>query len=125
MISPQTLLIGLGSGLASAVLFYSAARGGILLKLFLFVLTPLPAMIAGLGWGPVAAAAGAVAGALIMALAVSPAFGLGFFFTLGLPAILMADSSAPTAPASTGSAPARCCPPSPSTAASCRSSSPL
>jgi hypothetical protein len=90
MTSPKTVLIGLGGGLASAVLFYSAARGGLLLKLVLFVLTPLPAMIAGLGWGPTAAAAGAIAGAAVMAVAASPAFGLGYFVALGLPAIVIA-----------------------------------
>jgi hypothetical protein len=90
MLSPQTLLIGLGSGLASAVLFYSAARGGILLKLALFILTPLPTVIAGLGWSWIAAAAAAFAGALIMGLAAGPGFALGYLLTLGLPAILVA-----------------------------------
>lgn len=90
MLTPQTVLVGLGGGLASAVLFYSAARGGVFLKIFLFVLTPLPAMIAGLGWSWVAALAAAVSGAFIMASAATPAFGLGYFITLGLPIVLVA-----------------------------------
>lgn len=90
MLTPQTVLVGLGGGLASAVLFYSAARGGVLLKLVLFILTPMPALIAGLGWSWVAALVGAVAGALVMAIAATPAFGLGYFLSLGLPLILIA-----------------------------------
>lgn len=90
MLSPQTVLIGLGGGLASAVLFYSAATGGIFLKLVLFILTPLPALIAGLGWGVAAATISALAGALIMALAATASFGLGYFLTLGLPVVLIA-----------------------------------
>lgn len=90
MISPQTVLIGLGSGLASAVLFYSAARGGLLLKLALFILTPLPTVIAGLGWGWMAALAAAIAGALIMTIAAGPGFAVGYFLLLGLPAMLLA-----------------------------------
>lgn len=90
MFSPQTVLVGLGGGLASAVLFYSAAHGGIFLKIVLFILTPLPALIAALGWGSVAAVSGAVAGAIVMALAATPTFGFGYFLVLGLPLILIA-----------------------------------
>ncbi len=90
MLTPQTVLVGLGGGLASAVLFYSAARGGLFLKLILFILTPLPAMIAALGWGWVAALAGAISGAIVMAFAATPGFGLGYFLSLGLPLVLVA-----------------------------------
>ena len=61
---PIGFLIGLGAGLASALLFYSAARGSPLLGTLLLLLTPLPSLLAGLGWGWLPAAAGAVAGAL-------------------------------------------------------------
>lgn len=90
MLSPQTVLVGLGGGLASAVLFYSAARGGVFLKLVLFILTPMPALIAALGWGVTAAIFAAVSGALIMAFAATPAFGVGYFLMLGLPLVLLA-----------------------------------
>ena len=58
------LIIGLGAGLASAVLFYSAAQGSALVRVVLLLLTPLPLLLAGLGWGWLPAASGvAVAGA--------------------------------------------------------------
>ena len=81
-------LIGLGGGLASALLFYSAARGSPLLSTLLLLLTPLPTLLAGLGWGWLPAAAGAVAGSLVMAVAASAPFAVGYFLALGLPAAL-------------------------------------
>ena len=45
--------------MASALLFYSAARGSPLLGTMLLLLTPLPSLLAGLGWGWLPAAAGA------------------------------------------------------------------
>jgi Predicted membrane protein (DUF2232) len=81
------IIIGIGCGLASAVLAYSAARGSVGLKLLLFILMPLPLLIGGFGWGLAAAIAGAVAGTLIMMLAGGPGLGLAFLLVLGLPAI--------------------------------------
>jgi hypothetical protein len=82
---PISLLIGLGGGLASALLFYSAAHGALLLGTLLLVLTPLPSLLVGLGWGWLPAAAGAVAGALLMGLLASPPLAAGYFLALGLP----------------------------------------
>jgi hypothetical protein len=83
-------LIGVGGGLASALLFYSAARGSPLLSTLLLLLTPLPTLLAGLGWGWLPAAAGAVAGSLVMAIAASLPFAVGYFLALGLPAAIIA-----------------------------------
>lgn len=97
---PTALIIGTGCGLASALLFYSAARGGVLLKLALFLLTPLPSLIAGIAWNWTAALAAGITGALVMAAAAGPAFGIGFFLAVGGPAILLsylADLARPTA----------------------------
>lgn len=82
-------LIGLGGGLASALLFYSAARGSPLLSTLLLLLTPLPTLLAGLGWGWLPAAAGAVAGSLVMAIAASLPFAIGYFLATGLPAAIV------------------------------------
>src|SRR5206468_7976699 len=87
---PVGFLIGLGGGLASALLFYSAARGSPLLSTLLLLLTPLPTLLAGLGWGWLPAAAGAVAGSLVMAIAASLPFAVGYFLALGLPAAIIA-----------------------------------
>lgn len=82
-------IIGLGGGLASALLFYSAARGSPLLSTLLLLLTPLPTLLAGLGWGWLPAAAGAVAGSLVMAIAASLPFAVGYFLALGLPGAIL------------------------------------
>jgi len=87
---PFGFLIGLCGGLASALLFYSAARGSPLFGTVLLVLTPLPSLLAGLGWGWLPAAAGAVAGALVMTFAASGQFAVGYFLALGLPAAMLA-----------------------------------
>ena len=86
----QGFLIGLGSGLASALLFFSAARGGPWLGLMLFLLTPLPPLLAGLGWGWLPAASGALVGALAIAAAASLPLGIGYFLAIGLPAAVIA-----------------------------------
>ena len=86
---PVGFLIGLGGGLASALLFYSAARGSPFLGTMLLLLTPLPSLLAGLGWGWLPAAAGALAGTLVMAVAASVPFAAGYFLALGLPVALI------------------------------------
>jgi hypothetical protein len=90
---PSGIFMGLMSGLASAVLFYSAARGGVFLQLVLFVLTPLPMMIVGLSFGWRAALAAALAGASIMGAFGGARFGFIFFAAFGSPAILCAWAS--------------------------------
>jgi hypothetical protein len=84
------IFVGLASGLASALLFYSAARGGVLFMLLLLILTPLPVLIAGFGWGPRAVAAAALAGGGAMAAAGGTGLGIWFIVVLGLPAMLAA-----------------------------------
>jgi hypothetical protein len=86
---PLGIIIGLASGLASALLYYSAARGSPLFSALLLLLTPLPALLAGLGWGFAAAAAGAIAGALCTGLAASLGHAAGFLLCLGVPAVLV------------------------------------
>ena len=85
---PMGFLIGLGSGLASAVLCYSVARGSPLLSTLLLLLTPLPSLLAGLGWGWLPAIAGATVGTLVMGFATSASFAIGYFLALGLPVVL-------------------------------------
>lgn len=77
-------LIGFGAGAASA-LMYAAAASGSPLALALLYVAPLPVLIAGVGWRHVAGLIGAVAGALILALAVGPKTGLFFAIAVGLP----------------------------------------
>jgi hypothetical protein len=81
-------VIGVGGGLASAVLFYSASRGAVWLSLALFILSPLPSLIAGFGWGWRASVAGGIAGSLMMALAVGDKFAIGYAIALAAPVVL-------------------------------------
>lgn len=101
--------VGIGSGLASALLFVAAWKQGTLAALFLAGLAPLPIMIATLGFG---AAAGLVAAivaaltffALVAAAATHPLLsgvlfgaslrGLGFALCLSLPSWLIARLAA-------------------------------
>jgi hypothetical protein len=66
-----TGIIGVGAGLASALLFASPI-GGTFLALPLFILSGLPVAIAGLGWGSLAAGIAALAAAVAVAAALSP-----------------------------------------------------
>ena len=75
--------------MASALLFHSAAHGSPLLGTLLLVLTPLPSLLVGLGWGWLPAAAGATAGVLVVAVVAGPLFSAGYFLALGLPVALI------------------------------------
>src|SRR5919109_1267043 len=81
----QIVLVGLGAGAASALLFASVASGSLLATL-LFYLAPLPILIAGLGWSHWA---GLVA-SFTAAAGLSATLGLYFFSVfligVGLPA---------------------------------------
>jgi hypothetical protein len=63
----QPILVGIGAGLAAALL-YLAPISGSALAFPLFVLTGLPVAIAGLGWGVVASLSSAVAGAAVIGI---------------------------------------------------------
>jgi hypothetical protein len=81
----QISLIGIGAGVAAALLFASATMGG-LLSSVLFLLAPLPIMIVALGWSHwVGLVATAVAAAGLAAI-FGTAFALFFLIGLGLPA---------------------------------------
>ena len=82
----QIVLVGLGAGTASALLFASIASGS-LLSIVLFYLAPLPIMIAAIGWSHWSAVVAALAAALGLAIAFgSIFFFLAFVIGIGLPA---------------------------------------
>ena len=81
-----TLLIGLGAGAASALLFASAATGSVVGLLVLFMLSPLPLLIAGLGWGWGSATLAAATTALLLVAAVSGRAAVFHIVALGVPA---------------------------------------
>lgn len=82
------ILIGIGSGLVSAVLFASTLTGGVL-AMILFYITAMPGFLAGLGWGTQAAVITALVGSSLTGLLLSPITGLGYFLTLGLPIVIL------------------------------------
>ncbi len=85
MNSPLT--IGVGAGLVSALLFISSASSPLLAVLLIY-LTPLPLLIAGLGWGFPASLAGLLAGTLAAGLGMNVNVGLTYAFGLAGPAAI-------------------------------------
>ncbi|MES1155535.1 MAG: hypothetical protein ABUL48_03795, partial [Pseudorhodoplanes sp.] len=67
----QLILIGLGAGVATALLFASVASGA-LLSIILFYLAPLPILIAALGWSHWAALIAAFSASAWLAIFLSP-----------------------------------------------------
>jgi len=104
------ILIGIGAGLVSAVLFASTLTGTVL-AMMLFYITAMPGFLAGLGWGTQAAIITALVGTGLTGLLLSPLTGLGYFLTLGLPIAILCHFALLARPATeaegaTASAPA-------------------
>ena len=81
----QLVLIGIGAGAATALLFASVASGSII-SVLLFYLAPLPILIAALGWSHWAALIAAVAASLGLAAVFGSFFFVAFLLGIGLPA---------------------------------------
>ena len=81
----KILLIGIGVGAASALLFASLVSGS-LLSIFLFYLSPLPLLIAAIGWSHWAALFAALFAATGLALVFGMFFFIAFLIGIGLPA---------------------------------------
>ncbi len=80
----RNILIGLGAGLAAALLFASVISGTTL-ALPLFLLSPLPVAIAGIGFGTLSGATAAGVSAAIIAVAFNPLAGLLHLLVFGAP----------------------------------------
>jgi hypothetical protein len=98
----QILLIGIGAGAATALLFASVASGSAI-SILLFYLAPLPILIAALGWSHWAALIAAFAAALALAAIFGGFFFLSYLIGIGLPAwwlgyltLLARPATAPT-----------------------------
>jgi Predicted membrane protein (DUF2232) len=96
--NPKSIAVGAAAGFVAALLSASASSPS-LLSIVIMLLTPMPVLLAGLGWGPAAGiAAAAAAGisisavgqpmlALIHALCITiPAAAMAHFASLGKPA---------------------------------------
>src|SRR4029079_15306006 len=81
----QIVLVGLGAGAATALLFASVASGSPL-SVVLFYLAPLPILIAALGWRHWAALIAAVGASASLAAVFGSFFFFAFLIGVGLPA---------------------------------------
>lgn len=81
----QSSFLGLAAGAVSALLFASIISGS-LLSVPVFILAPLPLLIAGIGWSHFAALAGAAAGAAALGIVFEPVFLVSFLIWVGIPA---------------------------------------
>ena len=81
----QLVLIGIGAGAATALLFASVASGS-LISVLLFYLAPLPILIAALGWSHWAALIAAVFASAGLAAVFGSFMFAAFLFGIGLPA---------------------------------------
>lgn len=85
LVMMQVILVGLGAGAATALLFASIASGS-LLSVLLFYLAPLPIFIAALGWSHWAALLAACSAAAGLAAFFGSFFFIAFLVGIGLPA---------------------------------------
>jgi hypothetical protein len=79
------ILIAIGAGLAAALLFYIPVKGTALAML-LATFASLPIMIVGLAFGPLTALTSAIAGSLVLAVALNEILAATFAFSAALPA---------------------------------------
>lgn len=104
-VSPH--LIGIGAGLVAAALFASLANNSTL-AVMLFYLTPLPILLAGIGWGVRAAQLAFATAALLVAVILNFTTAVAFSLYIGLPGVLLSHLMLlrrPLPPGTLGSAP--------------------
>jgi hypothetical protein len=81
----NSLLVGLGAGIASALVLVAAAKGS-MFGLFAFIfMAPLPIIIVGLGWGWPAASTAAAAAGGAMVIVSQPKAAILHLCAIGLP----------------------------------------
>lgn len=86
---PYWLLIGLGAGFVSAVVFASATAGPLLIRMMLFLVTPLALFLAGLGLGPMAAAVAGITGVALVFFAGGNYAALVFAASQAIPVFVL------------------------------------
>ncbi len=82
------IIVAIGAGLTAAALHATVVTGSPV-ALVLFYLAPLPLFLAGLGWAPITAALGGLAGAAALAFAVNFKTGLFFLLSTGVAPVLL------------------------------------
>ncbi len=82
------IFIAIGAGLTAAALHATVVTGSPA-AVVLFILAPLPLFLAGLGWGPVVAAAGGLTGAIALAVAIGLKQGVAFIIPTAIAPVLL------------------------------------
>lgn len=85
----KLLVASILAGVVAAVAFASATQGAALTRLILFLVTPLPIFLVGLGIGWRAAAIAAAAGGITLALVGNPAAGAIFTVSQMVPGVVL------------------------------------
>ena len=98
----QLLLVGIGAGVTSALLFATLATGQAF-AIGLFYLTPLPILLAGIAWNHIAGAIAALTAAVLLGAFLGLWFVLAFLIGIGLPAYILAYLALLARPANNGS----------------------
>jgi len=88
MMTASPNLIGLAAGLVAAVLFRSLATNSALAFL-LFYLTPLPVLLAGIGWGVRAAIVSLITAAVLLGALLSFQSAIAFSLYIGVPGVIL------------------------------------
>lgn len=84
----NAFILALAAGLISAVVFASATTGAFLLRIVLFLLTPLSLYLTGLGLGPIAAAIAAITATTCVLLLSNPLAAEVYAVSTALPAVI-------------------------------------
>jgi hypothetical protein len=83
----NVFILALAAGLISAIVFASATTGAFVLRIVLFLLTPLSLYLTGLGLGPVAAAIAAITATAAVLLIANPLAAEVYAISTALPAV--------------------------------------
>jgi predicted membrane protein DUF2232 len=83
----NVFILAIGAGLISAVVFASATTGAVVLRIVLFLLTPLSLYLTGLGLGPIAAAIAAITATATVLVIANPLAAEVYAISTALPAV--------------------------------------
>ncbi len=86
---PPFALIGIGAGFASALLLVATTTGGLGVRLLVYLLAPLPLILAGLGAGSAAAGIGAAVSAAVLLMVLGPKVALLHAVAHGIPVTVL------------------------------------
>jgi hypothetical protein len=101
-LSPKSIAIGAAAGFVAALLSASASSPS-LLSIVIMLLTPMPVLLAGLGWGPAAGIAAVAAAGITISIFGQPVLALIHALCITIPAAAMAHFASLGKPSQDGS----------------------